>query len=123
MWLLDTNTIIKIPKPIWEKFSPEKIKCSYITILEHPIQQKYSKIEIIYPDEEIWMLCLKLAIKLRNIGKIIPIADLIIASTAIICQLDLVTDDHHFNYVKSIDLSLSILSQQEFEQIQSNKLG
>ena len=120
MWLLDTNAIIKLPKQIRDKFTQEQIKCSYITTLEHPIAHKYTNMEIIFPDEAIWTLCLKMAIRLRNLGKIIPIPDLIIGSTAITYNLTLVSDNHHFQPMQKINLGLTTISHQQFEDLFKN---
>jgi predicted nucleic acid-binding protein len=114
MWLLDTNSMIKIPKEVRDSFSEEKIKSSYVTVLEHPIEHKYEKIEIIYPDDEIWLYCLKLAIRLRKNGTPIPISDLIIASTAIICNLILISDDHHFQLIQQVELALQLKPLKDF---------
>ena len=115
MWLLDTNAIIKLPKQIRDKFTEEQVKCSNITTLEHPLAHKYTNMEIIFPDEQIWALCLQMAIRLRNIGQIIPIPDLIIASTAITYDLTLVSDDQHFRTVQKVNLALTMISQHQFE--------
>ncbi|MHA1618855.1 MAG: type II toxin-antitoxin system VapC family toxin [Promethearchaeota archaeon] len=120
MWLLDTNIIIKLPKHMREKFPKNQIKCSFITVLEHPISNKYDKMDVIYPDEQIWAQSLKLAILLRNLGQVIPIADLIIGTTAITYQLTLVSNDRHFDYIKQINSSLTTISQQKFEEIIEN---
>jgi len=117
MWLLDTNAIIKLPKQIRDKFTEEQVKCSYITTLEHPLAHKYANVEIIFPDEKIWVLCLQMAIRLRNIGQIIPIPDLIIGATAITYNLTLVSDDRHFQTMQKVNLALTTISQQEFRKL------
>ena len=63
---------------------------------------------IICPDEEIWFYSLQLAMRLREKGSPIPIADLIIASTAIVCHFTLISDDHHFQTVQSVDVALKV---------------
>ena len=87
-----------------------------ITAIEYPTAVRFD-FDILWPDNEDLQKAIELAASLYAIGKPVPASDLIIASMAIRRELDLLTMDKHFGYIKEVapELSLTVISKPKSE--------
>jgi len=76
-------------------------------LLEYPPAINFLK-EIIFPINEDYLRALEIIIKLRRIGKPLPLVDVLIAAIALRCNYKIITKDEHFLTIKEVEPLLKI---------------
>ena len=107
--IYDTNALINIFKSS-KMDEVDYLITSIFNVIEFPPILKFgSKLVIIYPTKDEYLLALEMMIRLRKIGKPVGIIDLMLAAIAVQRGLVVVSNDKDFETIKEIEPRLQIL--------------
>jgi tRNA(fMet)-specific endonuclease VapC len=105
--LHDTNSLIALKKK-QEALEEGKDFTTIFSIIEYPKALELENLTIIFPDKTIYEDAIKLSVLLLEKGIPIPAMDILIACIALNKNLELITTDKHFDFVKSVNNNLQL---------------
>ena len=106
--LHDTNSLID-KKKLGEQFKDGEDYTTIYSIIEYPKALGLDNLTIVFPTKVAYEEAIKIAIDLLKNGTPVPAIDILIASIAIEKDIGLITNDKHFNYIKSVKPNLKII--------------